>query len=128
MRPSKTPQPSLSQLDGLLARGDAADIRLHVTGVPKALPSGLELSAYRTLEHLLDAYGDMPGQQIDVNVDFTTEALSLRVSGPVPPTVDQQAAIASARARLDVHHGSLSSNCLGDTWQTRVTLPLLGGA
>jgi signal transduction histidine kinase len=126
--PSKSPQPSLSQLDGLLASGGAADIRLHVTGVPKTLPSGLELSAYRTLEHLLDAYGDTPGQRIDVNVDFATEALSLRVSGPVPATIDQQAAIASAQARLDVHHGSLSSDCRGDTWQALVTLPLPGGA
>jgi hypothetical protein len=126
--PSKSPQPSLSQLDGLLARGGATDIRLHVTGVPKALPSGLELSAYRTLEHLLDAYGDLPGQIIDVNVDFANEALTLRVSGPVPPAIDQESALASARARLDVHHGSLSSDCVAHTWQTLVTLPLQDGA
>jgi signal transduction histidine kinase len=48
------PQPSLSQLDRLLKRAGSADIHLHVSGQPRPLPAGIELSAYRTLEHLLD--------------------------------------------------------------------------
>jgi signal transduction histidine kinase len=126
--PSTAPQPSLSQLDGLLARAGSSDVRLHVTGTPKALPSGLEVSAYRTLEHLLSAYGTTPSQSIDIDVDFATEALSLVVSGPAPPDVDRHAALASVRARIDLHHGSLATSCPGQQWETRVTLPLPDGA
>jgi signal transduction histidine kinase len=126
--PSTAPQPSLSQLDGLLTRAGSSDVRLHVTGAPKTLPSGLEVSAYRTLEHLLDAYGSSPAQSIDIDVDFATEALSLTISGPAPPDVDRQAALASVRARIDLHHGSLATSCPGQQWETRVTLPLPDGA
>ena len=83
--PAVSPQPSLSQLDALLARAGTADVHLHVSGTPTELPSGLELSAYRTLEHLLDAYREDPGQRIDIDVDFAAEALSIRTRGPVPP-------------------------------------------
>jgi hypothetical protein len=122
--PAVSPQPSLSQLDALLAKAGNADVHLHVTGAPKTLPSGLELSAYRTLEHLLDAYRDDPGQRIDIEVDFAAEALSMRTRGPVPPAVDRHAALASALARLELHRGSISSACRGDRWETSVNLPL----
>ena len=91
--PAVSPQPSLSQLDALLARAGTADVHLHVSGTPKELPSGLELSAYRTLEHLLDAYREDPGQRIDIDVDFAAEALTARTRGPVPAAVDRQAAL-----------------------------------
>lgn len=121
----KAPQPSLSQLDRLVTRSaPGVDVRLHVTGAPTTLPAGLEVSAYRTLEHLLDAFGDGSGSSIDVGVDFAAEALSLRVSGPTPPAVDRQAALASAQARVDVHHGFMSSSFPGNRWETSVTLPL----
>jgi hypothetical protein len=92
------------------------------------LPAGLELSAYRTLEHLLAAYGNQAGQRIDVDVNFATEALCLRVSGPAPPTVDRQAALAAAQARVEMHRGSLQSHCPGNLWEARVTLPTQDGA
>lgn len=126
--PAVSPQPSLSQLDALLARAGSADVRLHVTGVPKALPSGLELSAYRTLEHLLDAYRENPGQRVDIDVDFAAEALGMRTRGPVPQAVERNAALASARARVELHQGSISSACRGDRWETSVNLPLHDGA
>lgn len=123
-----SPQPSLGQLDVLLAKAGTADVHLHVTGTPKTLPSGLELSAYRTLEHLLDAYREDPGQRIDIEVDFATEALSMRTKGPVPPAADRNAALASARARVELHRGSISSACLSGRWETSVNLPLQDGA
>ncbi len=122
------PQPSLSQLDRLIGRSGSSDIRLHVTGSPTVLPSGVELSAYRTLEHLVDAYGDVAGRRIDIEVDFASEALSLTVRGPAPAPVDIQSALASARARVDVLQGSLLSHLPGDQWETNVRLPLQNGA
>ena len=118
------PQPSLAQLDRLLERAGPADIHLHVTGQPRVLPAGVELSVYRTLEHLLDAYADVAGSRIDVEVDFATEALGLTVRGPAPETVGLQAALAAAQARIDLHHGSLSSDCLAGRWEATAWMPV----
>jgi signal transduction histidine kinase len=117
------PQPSLSQLDRLLARSGSADIHLHVGGKPRSLPAGVELSAYRTLEHLLDAYADVPGSRIDVEVDFATEALAMTVRGPTPNSVELQTALAAAEARVSAHHGSLTSDCLAGQWEATARLP-----
>jgi signal transduction histidine kinase len=118
------PQPSLSQLDRLLERAGPADVHLHVTGQPRALPAGIELSLYRALEHLLDAYGAVPGSRVDVNVDFATEALALTVRGPAPEAIGLRAALAAAQARGDIHHGSLSSDCLAGRWEATARLPV----
>lgn len=117
------PQPSLSQLDRLLKRAGSADVHLHVSSQPRPLPAGVELTVYRTLEHLLDAYADVPGLRVDVDVDFAAEALSLTVRGPVPDAVDLQAALAAAQARIAVHHGSLTSDCLAGQWEATARLP-----
>ena len=118
------PQPSLSQLDRLLERAGPADVHLHVSGQPRSLPAGLELSIYRTLEHLLDAFAELPGARVDVDVDFASEALSLTVRGPTPAEVDLQAVLVAAQARIDVHHGSLASDCLAGRWEATARLPL----
>jgi signal transduction histidine kinase len=121
---SPEPQPSLSQLDRLLERAGSADLHLHVTGAPRVLPPGVELAGYRTLEHLLNAYGDVPGARIDVEVDFAAEALELTVRGPVPDPLGLRTAVAAAQARLEVHHGSLSSSCPAGRWEATALIPL----
>jgi hypothetical protein len=123
-RQPPVPQPSLSQLDRLLARGGTANVHLHLTGQPRVLPTGLELSAYRTLEYLLDAFGTDDGRLIDVEVDFTVEALGLTVRGPAPAMLDIDGALASIRPRIELHHGSLHSECPHGTWVTNIRLPL----
>ena len=117
------PQPSLSQLDRLLATSGSTDIHLHIGGRPRPLPAGVELSVYRTLEHLLDAYEDVPGSRIDVEVDFATEALSMTVRGPAPNAVELQSALAAAEARVSVHHGSLTSDCMAGQWEATARVP-----
>ena len=44
------------------------------------LPAGVELSAYRIVEQLLDALEDAP--DVEVRVRFGDDALELAVSGP----------------------------------------------
>ena len=48
----------------------------------RALPAGLELSAYRIVEHLLAAVQDAPEARIDVRVRFGPDVLELDVTGP----------------------------------------------
>ena len=118
------PQPSLSQLNRLLEHAGPADIHFHSSGRPRSLPAGVELTIYRTLEHLLDAFSGAPGSPVDVNVDFADEVLSLTVRGPTPAAMDLQAALTAAQARIEVHHGFLASDCLAGRWEATARLPL----
>ena len=64
-RPSRTrPQPTLAELDELLANVRAAglDVEKAVTGAVRPLPQGVELSAYRIIQEALsNALRHAPG-------------------------------------------------------------------
>ena len=118
------PQPTLAHLDALLLNAKGAEARLTVTGEPRMLPAGLELSAYRVVEHLLSATGDAPDVQVDV--DFGSESIEVTVSGPVPGSRRRsEAALDRARERLALHHGSLDSEVAGGRTRATAALPLL---
>jgi hypothetical protein len=122
------PQPSLSQLDGLLEQAGPGDVRLHVSGRPRVLPAGIEVSAYRTVESLLEAFGTNAGQRIDVNVDFAAEALIITVHGAAQEPGVIQSALASVQARVALLKGSMTSTSPDGLWMARVTLPLSADA
>jgi signal transduction histidine kinase len=118
------PQPTLAHLDALLLSAKGSEARLTVTGEPRVLPAGLELSAYRVVEHLLGATDDAPGVQ--VHVDFGARALEVTVSGPARGSRRRaEAALDRARERLALHHGSLESEIAGGRTRATAALPVL---
>jgi signal transduction histidine kinase len=118
------PQPTLAHLDALLLHHKGSEARLTVTGAPRVLPAGLELSAYRVIEHLLGATGDAPGVQ--VHVDFGADALEVTVSGPARGGRRRtEAALDRARERLALHHGSLESETAGGRTRATAAFPVL---
>ena len=117
----REPQPTLTHLEGLLVRAKGADARLIVEGNPHVLPPGIELSAYRIVENLLAALEDAPG--VDVRVSFGGDALELAVSGPARRRAKD--AIARARERVELHHGTLEARTRGRRAEAVVSLPLL---
>jgi signal transduction histidine kinase len=121
------PQPVLAQLDRLLGQATEADTRLQVTGDPRLLPPGLELSGYRIVEHLLVALENDPTARIDVAVAFGPDALELTVVGPSARRGDIRPALAAATERAALHGGSLHSEASGGRRTTVVLLPLAGG-
>ena len=114
-------QPALTQLEGLLVRAKGAGARLTVEGNPRALPAGVELSAYRVVEHLLDAVQDAPG--VEVGVRFADQALELRVTGPMRRR--GAAAIERARERAALDHGRLEATMADGRAEAFVSLPIL---
>jgi signal transduction histidine kinase len=114
-------QPALTQLDGLLVRAKGAGARLTVDGNPRALPAGVELSAYRVVEHLLEAVQDAPG--VEVGVRFADDALELRVTGPLRRR--GAAAIERARERAQLDHGRLEATTADGRAEALVSLPIL---
>ena len=118
------PQPVLAQLGSLLDSATSADARLQVEGSPRLLPAGLELSAYRIVEHLLAALQDEPAARIDVLVRFCPDALELDVAGPVGQPADPRTAFAVARERVALLGGTLRIDTLPGRCAALVRLPL----
>ncbi|MDQ3631533.1 MAG: hypothetical protein M3417_09780, partial [Actinomycetota bacterium] len=99
------PQPTLTHLEAMLLRAKGADAKLTVEGSPRLLPAGVELSAYRIVEHLLAALEDASG--VEVRVRFGDEALELTVAGTGGRRAS--AALERARERARLHHGTLAA-------------------
>jgi signal transduction histidine kinase len=117
------PQPTLTHLDGLLVRAKGAGARLTVEGNPRTLPAGVELSAYRIVEHLLAALDD--SADVDVRVRFADDGLEIAVSGPSRRRAE--AAIERARERVQLHHGTLETTTRDGRAEAIASLPVLAG-
>jgi signal transduction histidine kinase len=80
------PQPTLDRLDDLVAsaRGTGLRVTAAVTGTPRPLPPGVELSAYRILQEALsNAMRHAPGADVRVEIAYRPVGLELRiVNGP----------------------------------------------
>jgi hypothetical protein len=117
------PQPTLTHLEALLVRAKGPGARLTVEGSARVLPPGVELSAYRIVEHLLAALDDAPG--VGVRVRFGDAALEIEVSGPARRRAKD--AIARARERVELQRGTLDATMRGGHADALVSLPLVAG-
>ncbi|WP_328506511.1 sensor histidine kinase [Streptomyces sp. NBC_00391] len=82
------PQPTLADLDGLLANVREAGLTVDkaVTGAVRELPQGVELSAYRIVQEALsNTLRHAPGATARVEIGYVLGGLGLRiVNGPRP--------------------------------------------
>lgn len=92
--PDTTPQPGLGQLAGLLdsARSAGVPVELSVSGVPRPLPSGMDLSAYRIMQEALsNAMRHAPGSTVGVEVAYFPSSVVIKVrndpSAAIPASV-----------------------------------------
>ncbi|MBK3630801.1 two-component sensor histidine kinase [Streptomyces sp. MBT49] len=82
------PQPTLAELDGLLAnvRETGLDVEKTVTGAVRELPQGVELSAYRIVQEALsNTLRHAPGASARVEIGYVLGGLGLRVVNAPPP-------------------------------------------
>ncbi len=119
---SVAPQPTLMHLEAMLLRAKGAEARLTVDGSPRALPAGVELSAYRIVEHLLDALDDAP--DVTVMVGFGPDALDITVAGPAARRGVAATAIERARERAALHSGTLRAETRGGRAEAVAHLPI----
>jgi hypothetical protein len=108
----------------MLVRAKGTGTRLKVEGSPRALPAGVELSAYRIVEQLLEALDEAPG--VAVTVRFADDALELTVAGPMRRRGEQ--AIERARERVQLHDGTLASTTRNGQAEAVVSLPIFATA
>ena len=114
------PQPALTHLDALLVRARGEHAHLAVEGSPRALPASVELSAYRIVEHLLDALDQTT--DVDVAVRFGDDVLQLRVAGHARRGA--RPAIERARSRAAAQHGAVEATTRGGRAEALVSLPI----
>jgi signal transduction histidine kinase len=79
------PTPGLADLDGLLesARTGGVRVSCEITGAPRALPGGVDLSAYRIVQEALsNAIRHAPGSRVQVGLYYGEAALVIEVRNP----------------------------------------------
>ncbi|GAA2604484.1 sensor histidine kinase [Streptomyces tubercidicus] len=88
------PQPTLGRLDELVGtvRGAGLTVTTEITGEPRPLSPGVELSAFRIVQEALsNAIRHAPGAHVRVALGYRSGGLTLRVAntapdGPAPPS------------------------------------------
>ncbi|MFG2557641.1 sensor histidine kinase [Streptomyces sp. NPDC048496] len=116
------PQPTLAELDGLLA--NVADAGLvaekTITGAVRALPQGVELSAYRIIQEALsNTLRHAPGATAKVEIGYVLGGLGLRVvngppTGPVKPSQGAGHGITGMRERVAMLNGEMTAEPAAD--------------
>ncbi|GGW17932.1 two-component sensor histidine kinase [Streptomyces libani subsp. rufus] len=129
------PQPTLADLDGLLANVREAGLAVDkvVTGAVRELPQGVELSAYRiTQEALSNTLRHAPGAAARVEIGYVLGGLGLRVVNGPPPAPQQVKSppgaghgITGMRERVSMLNGEMTAAPTADGgYEVTVFLPV----
>jgi signal transduction histidine kinase len=109
------PQPGLDQLETLVGRvrDTGLPVDLTVTGLPRPLPPGLELAAYRVVqEALTNTVKHASGATAAVTVEYGPERLRVEVTdtgGRPGAGAGSGRGLIGLRERLAVHDGTLNT-------------------
>ncbi|MDT0438962.1 MULTISPECIES: sensor histidine kinase [Streptomyces] len=135
----EAPQPTLADLDGLLAnvRDAGLDVGKTVTGAVRELPQGVELSAYRIVQEALsNTLRHAPGARASVEVGYVLGGLGLRiVNGPPPqpslvkPSPGAGHGITGMRERVGMLDGEMTAGATAEGgYEVTVFLPVARAA
>lgn len=116
------PQPTLAELEGLLSNVREAGLTVEkaITGAVRALPQGVELSAYRIIQEALsNALRHAPGSTAKVEVSYVLGGLGLRIvntppRGLVKPSPGAGHGITGMRERVSMLNGEMTARLLPD--------------
>ncbi|MCC9706509.1 histidine kinase [Streptomyces sp. MNU76] len=133
------PQPTLADLDGLLANVREAGLTVDkaVTGAVRELPQGVELSAYRIVQEALsNSLRHAPGATARVEIGYVLGGLGLRVvNGPSPEvnlvksTHGTGHGLTGMRERVTMLNGEMTANETADGgYEVTVFLPVPGAS
>jgi signal transduction histidine kinase len=126
------PQPSLESLDPLLDRVRTAGLEVEVerSGEPRALPSALELSAYRIVqEALTNTLRHAGARRATVRLHFDDDALGLEIvddgTGTAGGNGDAGRGLVGMRERAAIFGGQLEAGpTAGGGFRVTARLPL----
>jgi signal transduction histidine kinase len=132
-----SPQPSLSRLSRLIDRIAFAGlpVEVRISGEPRPLPSGVDLTAYRIIqEALTNALKHGEARQAEVTVRYADRYLRVEIlnsgpsvlSGDPPPErAEEGRGLLGLRQRVAVFGGELDARRrLGGGFRVRARIPL----
>jgi signal transduction histidine kinase len=130
--PELTPAPGIRDVPGLIerARGAGLAVELAVEGAPRALPAGVDLSAYRIVqEALTNVIKHARAHRTDVRVRYALDALELSVVDDGEGNGDGDApghGLVGMRERVALFGGTLEAGAAGGGrgYAVRAVLPL----
>jgi signal transduction histidine kinase len=111
-RGARAPRPTLEQLDALLAdaRAGGRVVDLEIEGEHRPLAAGLELAAYRTVQHALVAVASGRDEPAKVHLRYLRDRLELEIDGREVDGTAAGAALMAARERVTSFGGSFSAD------------------
>ncbi|HEX6023105.1 MAG TPA: histidine kinase [Solirubrobacter sp.] len=127
---ARAPQPTLAELDELVARSRAAGLptMLELRGERRPLPAGLDLAAYRIVqEALTNAFKHAGRAPTTVTVEFGEDELALEVrdEGTGSANSDGGHGLVGMRERVRLYGGEIETGpAEGGGWRVRATLPI----
>ncbi|MFI5803627.1 histidine kinase [Streptomyces sp. NPDC051561] len=130
------PQPTLDDLPKLVANVRDAGLEVeHVTtGAVRALPQGVELSAYRIVQEALsNVLRHAPGARARVEVSHVLGGLGLRVingpaTGEARPSAGSGHGLTGMRERIGMLNGEMTAEATADGgFEVTVFVPVQGG-
>jgi len=109
---ARMPRPTLEQLDALLAdaRAGGRVVELQIKGEHRRLAAGVELAAYRVVQHALVAVSGGRDEPTNVRLRYLDDRLDLEVRGLLPDGSTAAAALLAARERVTSLGGSFTAN------------------
>ena len=128
-----TPQPGLDRLDALVqrVRDSGTPVDLTVAGVPRPVPAGVELSAYRVVqEALTNTVKHAVGSSASVTVEYGADHLRVEVTdtGGTPAAAaatGNGSGLVGLRERLAVYSGTLQTGRrLSGGYRVKALFPL----
>ena len=110
-RGPSSPRPTLAAIETLLAeaRRGGRLVELQVEGERRPLPGGVELAAYRVLQHALVAVRGQGDDPAVVELRYVPGALELEVSGLAGDGGSARAAVLAAHERVTSRGGSFTA-------------------
>ncbi|KUL31717.1 sensor histidine kinase [Actinoplanes awajinensis] len=126
------PQPALADLGELVANVRAAGpaVAVEVTGTPRPLSPGVELSAYRIVQEALsNAIRHAPGAPVRVRIAYRPASLGVRIGNAAPARPGQPSpgaghGLPGMRERAAMLDGDLAAGPTPDGgYEVSVTLP-----
>ena len=131
-----TPTPGLNDLDRLIAQTAKAGVhvQLEITGQPRQLPSGIELSAYRIVQEALTnvvKHADTLASRVEIAYWERELSIEITDAGRGGPVADGNGhGLIGMRERVTLYGGSLQAAPLPDGGfqvVARLPLPAAGG-
>jgi signal transduction histidine kinase len=119
------PQPGLGRVEALADRHvrRGLDVTVDMHGWRRALPAGIDLTAYRVVEDSLDAATEHGARRAEVLVRYRPRELQLQVIDDRPEGDSRP--LAGLRDRVGLYGGHLRAERTGGhAFRVRATLPL----